>query len=218
MPNVLGDVLEPLEARLGGTLDAFHHRPALSLISEQRRIDAGVFMETCGERQRILHREFRPGTDREVGSVGGISDQQHVAVPPGAGANSYKTNPAAVVADQRLSLQHVGEHLGTEGHAALVAFAWFPGPLRRVHLAASPPAGLLELDDECAHRVAVGVGVRLHGARVRFGDKELERIKDERRAEPHVARVPGVELLMEGLCTRLSGEAVDAIGAHDKVI
>ena len=60
--------------------------------------------------------------------------------------------------------------------------------------------------------------MRLHGARVRFGDKELERIKDERRAEPHVARVPGVELLMEGLRPRLSSEAVDAIGAHHKVI
>src|SRR4029077_5837972 len=130
----------------------------------------------------------------------------------------YKANPPAAVADQRLSLQHVGEHLRAEGHALLVAFAWFPGALRRVHLAASPPAGLLELDDECAHRVAVGVGVRLHGTYVRFGDEELERVEDERRAEPHVARIPGIQLGLESLRLSLPREAVDTVGADHEVI
>src|SRR5437762_11710382 len=117
------------------------------------------------------------------------------------------------MAAHRPAQHHVGEPHGTEGPATLVAFDWFPGAQPRVLLAASPPAGLLELDDECAHRVAVGVGVRLYGACVRFRDKELERVKHERWAGPNVALVPGVELLTEGRCTRLSGAAAAPLGS-----
>src|SRR5438034_2930955 len=89
-----------------------------------------------------------------MGRVRGVSDQDQVAVPPRRRAQSCKTDPAAAVAEQRVSSQCFRKHLGTERDSLLVAIPWFPRAVRGVELAAANPAVLFELDDERAHRVA----------------------------------------------------------------
>ncbi len=147
-----------------------------------------------------------------------VADQQHVAVPPGAGAHGREPDPAAVVGDQVTALERVGEDLRAEGDGRLVALARLPGAIARVELAALQPALLLELHDEGAHGVAVRVGVRLHDAAVRLGDEELERLEDERRAEPDVARPARVDARPEHVLPRLPGEAVGPVGRDHEVV
>src|SRR5438132_1540260 len=149
--------------------------------------------------------------------VGGVSDQEQVALPPGSSAQRGKADPPAVVTEQGLSMQRVCEHLGAERHPRLVALTWIPGAGRCVSLTAARPAALLELDDERAHLVAVRIRVGLHGSDVRFRDEELERLEDQGRAQPHVACVPHVERRLEYIGARVSGQAVDAVGRDDEV-
>src|SRR6266849_2462395 len=59
LPRVLRDVLEPLEACLRRSLCTLDHWPSLGLIGHQRLIHARVFVKTCSERKRILHRQLR---------------------------------------------------------------------------------------------------------------------------------------------------------------
>src|SRR5438105_13702755 len=101
-----------------------------------------------------------------MGRVRGVSDQDQVAVPPRLRAQSCKTDPAAAVAEQRVSSQCFRKHLGTERDSLLVAIPWFPRAVRVVELAAANPAVLFALDDERAHRLSVRGSARLHGSYV----------------------------------------------------
>src|SRR5207244_4349512 len=95
--------------------------------------------------------------------MGGVSDQKQIAVAPASRAHGGKPDPAAVVGQQRLSLERRRKYLRAELDSALVAFTRLPRPFRGVHLTAALPGVLGELDDERAHRIAVRICVGLHG-------------------------------------------------------
>ena len=129
LSRVLRDVLEPLQACLRRALRALDHRPALGFVGDQSCLHARVFVQACGQRERILHRELGPGPDRKMSRVRGVPDQEQISVSPGPRANCGKPDPAAVVRDQRSSLERVREDLGAKRDPLLVAFARFPGAL-----------------------------------------------------------------------------------------
>src|SRR6266446_6613571 len=153
-----------------------------------------------------------------MGGMRCITDQQQVPVPPASGAQSGKPDPAAVVGYQRLTPQRVSEHLGAERDPPIVALARFPRAVSGIGLPAAHPAAFLELHDERAHRVAVGIRVGLHSSDVGLGDKEFECVEDHWRAQPHVACMPCLELRLEHISASVSGQAVDAVGADHQVI
>ena len=58
----------------------------------------------------------------------------------------------------------------------------------------------------------------LHCSNVGLGDEKLERVENQRCAQPHVTRVPCVELRLKNFGARVSGEAVDTVGADHQVV
>ena len=74
-----------------------------------------------------------------------------------------------------------------------VRFSTSSNPNRASHVRLVERQRLRGLDDERAHRVAVGIGVDLHHAARRLGDQEGERVEDVRRAEPGVGRAAVVQ-------------------------
>ena len=78
--DVARQALEPLERRLRGALRALDDRPALGLVGRER---GGHVVAGCAkrprQRDRVLHRELGPRTDREVRRVRRVAEQHDVA-------------------------------------------------------------------------------------------------------------------------------------------
>ena len=60
--------------------------------------------------------------------------------------------------------------------------------------------------------------MRLDDPDLGLGYEELESIEDQVRAQPHVARMPGVDLGLEHVLARLASGAVDAVRGDDQVV
>src|SRR5439155_20943039 len=114
-------------------------------VVDERCIDVGVFVQARSQREGVLQRQLGPRTNRAVSRVRGVPDQDQVAIPPAASAQSGKADPAAVVGEQGLSAQRVRERVGAECNSPLVALPWFPRAFGGVDLPAANPALLGEL-------------------------------------------------------------------------
>ena len=121
LPAVLPELLEPLQTRLGGSLGALDDRPALLVVGLQRRLDGGLLPQASRQRQGVLHRELRARSDAEVRRVRGIAHEDQVVVHQGLIADRSEGDPLAVVRDQGVIAQDVGEDLLDASDTRLVA-------------------------------------------------------------------------------------------------
>ncbi len=107
--HVLAEVLEPLEACLRRTLRRHDDWLALGFVRGERTCDARLLVQTGGERKRVLHRELRPGSDREVRGVGCVTEKHDVGVRPRVVAHRGEADPPRVVGMHCVPIEDVAE-------------------------------------------------------------------------------------------------------------
>jgi hypothetical protein len=206
--DVAPEVLEPLQAGLGGPLRRLHHGPALGLVGGERCRHLVVLVQAGRECQRVLHGELRAGADREVGGVGGVAEQHHVVVAPPLVAHGGEADPPRVVRQHASPAEHVGEDLAHGLDGSDVGLAGGKGErLARIEARAAPHV-VVHLDDERAAVLVERVAVHLHDAVLGLADVEGERLEDGVGAQPHVAAPAHVEA---------RAEVVGVLGAHGRV-
>src|SRR5207253_3940667 len=101
-------LLEPLETRLGRALQGFHLRPALGLVGGQRAPDLAMLAQRAAERDGVFHGQLGAGADREVGGVGGVSDEDDVVVVPARVAHGRAAAPERAVLQYEMELGLAG--------------------------------------------------------------------------------------------------------------
>ncbi len=203
------DVLEPLQAGAGGALGGGDDRLALLLVRRQRPLHGGLFLQTGGEGERVLHGELGAGADGEVRGVGGVAEQHDVLVRPVCVDDRAEGGPGGLVGVQGASAQGVREDLG----AALDGV----GDVQ-VREAGGAPDLLAHLDDDGGGVGRVGVAVQLHHAVLGLGDLEAEGVEGEVGGQPDVAAVVGGHMGAEHMGVGLAGGAVHTVGADDQVV
>ncbi len=216
--RVAADVLEPFEAGLGGALGGFDDRPAFALVRGERRVHVGVFVQAGGQREGVLHGQLGAGADGEVGGVGGVAEQDDVAVAPGGVADGREAYPLRGVGDQAVAVEVAGQDLLAPPHARLVALTPGELPVGEGFEARPPPVLLRDLHDESAALVVVGVGVDLDAAEVPLLDDEGERLEDAVGGQPHVAAVALVQVGAEAVGICLAGRGADSVRGDHEVV
>jgi hypothetical protein len=101
--------LEPLQTGLGRPLQTRHLGPPLRLIDFEGLLQRATFGKDPGEGDRIFHRQLRTRTHREVSSVGGVTEEHHLAVMPALTRDRGELEPLGVVSDQGMTVEMVGE-------------------------------------------------------------------------------------------------------------
>ena len=196
-------------ALAGGELEALDDRLALELVVDQSPLDVGRMAgERLRERDRVLHRELRAGTDREVRRVRGVAEQRDVAVVPAVAADEHEAGPQRAVAEQPVAAELVGEQRLAERER-----------LRLVHRVEPEraPGVLRALDDPRARALVERIRVDLDEAGVGLLEDERERVEHEVRAEPGELAALRLDARPERIGVRAPHEAVDAVGADDEV-
>ncbi|MBB5814459.1 hypothetical protein HNR72_005487 [Streptomyces collinus] len=207
--QVQGDVLEPLQAGPGGALGGGDDGSPLRLVGGQGLGQRVPLLQTGGQGERVLDGELGAGADGEVGRVGGVSEEDDVAVRPAVVDDRAERRPCGVVRLKGAAAERFREDLGA-------AF----DRLRLVEFVESgrAPDLFAHLDDHGRGVGGVGVAVELHHAVFGFGDLEAEGVEGEIGGEPDVAaavvRHPGAE----DVRVPLAGGAVDAVGGDDQVV
>ena len=177
-----------------------------------------MLVQAGGQRERVLHGELGARADREVGGVGGIAEQHHVAVVPRVVAHGVEVEPLGVVGEDLVAPQLVGEDLGDPLDGVVVRDTGREALGLGAVEAGATPHVLVHLDDEGRARVGVGVAVDLHGAELGLLDEELERLEDQVGAEPDVLVVPAVERGPEPVGVRGADLGAEAVGGEDQVV
>ena len=168
----------------------------------------GRLVQAGGQGERVLHGQLGAGADGEVRGVGGVAEQHDVVVEPALVADRGEADPARVVRQDLVPVEHMREELAHGRDGGLVGLTRGE-VLRRDRVEPrSAPHVVMHLDDEGAAVGVEGVAVHLHDAMRRLEDVEGERLEDLVGAEPHVAATPHVE---RGL------EVVGVLGAHERV-
>ena len=195
--DILLDVLEPLQAGLGRALRRQHHGLSLFFVCCQGGADVIALVQARCEGERILHRELRARTDREVRGMGGIAEQHHVVVHPVLVADRGETDPAGVVGQHFVAVEDVGEQLADRGDRLLVGLPRCEGS-GVVGVEAGPLPHLIgHLHDEGAAVLVERVAVHLHDPVRGLADVEGEGLEHLVGAEPHVAAAADVEGRLE---------------------
>ncbi|EPJ37289.1 hypothetical protein STAFG_5643 [Streptomyces afghaniensis 772] len=207
--QVQGEVLEPLQAGPGRALRGGDDGPPFRLVRGQGLVQGVVFLQAGGEGQGILDGELGAGADGEVGGVGGVAEEDDVAVRPAVVDDRAERRPGGVVRLQGAAAECLGEDLGA-------AFD-------RLGLAEFVEAGRVpdlfaHLDDHGGGVRRVGVAVELHHAVFGLGDLEAEGVEGEVGGEPDVAAAVGGDVRAEDVRVGLAGGAVDAVRGDDQVV
>ena len=206
---VAADVLEPGGAVAGRLLEALDHRLALQLVVGEGRLQRGrVALEGLGEGDRVLHGQLGARPDGEVGGVGGVAEQDDVAVVPAPAADGDEADPQRPVGQQLVPVQLGREQVLAERDALSLAGLVEPG---------RPPGALGALDDEGAGVGVEGVGVDLEHAVLGGAEHEGEGVKGQVGAEPDE---PGPVAVQGG--AQVGGEQspggrVDPVGGDHQV-
>src|SRR5687767_3278913 len=78
--RVAVDLLEPKPAVHGELLQALHSRAAFGVVAFERGSDVAAPADRFSEADRVLERDARSGSDREVNRARRVSDQRHIPV------------------------------------------------------------------------------------------------------------------------------------------
>src|SRR3954469_2482603 len=193
-PHVLGEPIVPVAARVPRRHELLHDRPA-------RRFERSqcfghfilVFNQGLRQCDGILHREPRPGTDREVRGAQGVADQHHVAGVPACISYVGEIPPYRLVRDetvpsqgrrkraftvlQRLRLTHPGE--ANAFPRGRIAFENERAHFRRMPVMVGIESPMLVLDK----------GLRQRGKKLRGAEPgELVAKRDD--GSPEIGRAP----------------------------
>ena len=161
-----------------------------------------------------------------MGGVGGVAEQDRVAVRPVRVGDGGEGEPGGLVGAQRPAAESLGEDLG--------AVFGGPGGVAGVE-ARGPPYLFAHLDDDgggagftrrpegprrgaVVGRRAEGVGVQLHHAVLGLGDLEAEGVEREVGGEPDVAVAVVGDGGAEVTGVGLAGGAVHPVGGDDQVV
>lgn len=207
--DVRTQLLEPAQARCGGALGGGDDGPPLGLVRGEGCGQVRLLLDTGGERQGVLDGELGAGADREVGGVGGVADEDRVAVRPVGIDDGTEGEPGGVVGAQRAAAEGVGEDLAA-------AFRRCCG-VHGIETGRAPDL-LAHLDDGGGGTGREGVGVQLHHAVFGLGDLEAEGVEREVRGEPDVAVAVGGDGGPEDVGVRLTGGAVHPVGRDHQVV
>ena len=193
--RVLAEVLEPLKARLRGALGGGDDGAPFRLVGRQRPGQAfpGVLVEAGRQGQRVLHGQLGPRPDREVRGMRGVAEQHDVAVAPAAAAQRAELQPPGIVGHQLVPAKQVREQLADPLDGRGVGLARRQLARRQPVEPGRAPDVVVHLDDERAARGVIGVAVHLHDAELGLLHEELEGVKYQVRAQPHVPAVAEVE-------------------------
>ncbi len=192
-------------APLGGGDDG----APLGLVGGECLGERRLFLQAGGEREGVLHGELGAGADGEVGVVGGVADQDGVAVRPAFVDHRAEGGPGRLVGPQRPAAEGVGEDLGAAcGGLGFVQFVE----------AGRPPDLLAHLDDDGRRVGRVRVTVQLHHAVLGLGDLEAEGVEGEVGGQPDVTAAVAGEGGPEHLAMGLAGGAVHPVGRDDEVV
>ena len=177
-----------------------------------------MLVEAGGEREGVLHRELRAGSDREVRGVRGVAEQHDIAVVPVLVAHRREADPSRVVRVHLMAVQDAGEKTADLGDARLIALAGRKASSGVRVEARSSPHVVVHLDDERAARGVIWIAVNLHDPVRRLDDVELERVEDEIGAEPHEPAAAHVETRVECAGKPRPRGGVHAVRADDEVM
>ncbi len=207
--DVAGQVLVPLGAVAGRALRGQQRGPAPPFVGGEGLGQTGVRAQGVGQAHGVLQGESGAGADGVVGGVGGVAEQDQVAVVPGAVGEGAEGLPGGAGAgDQGVAVEDVGEELLQQGEALALA-----GPVQ-----AEAGAGLRgALDDTGAVVAAVGVAVGPDPAVLGLGEGEGEGVEDLRGAEPDVRVAAGGDTGAEAVGRAAAQGAVHAVGRDDEV-
>ena len=206
---VAADVLEPGGAVAGRLLEALDHRLALQLVVGEGRLQGRrVALEGLAEGDRVLHGQLGARPDGEVGGVGGVAEQDDVAVVPAPAADGDEADPQRPVGQQLVAVQLGGEQVLAERDALGLAGLVEPG---------RPPGGLGALDDEGAGVGVEGVGVDLEHAVLGGAEDEGEGVKGQVAAEPDELGAVHVLGRAQVRGEQPPGGRVDPVGGYHQV-
>ena len=209
------DRLEPFGRVACAVLQLEHFQAALGLIFGQRRraVEAGT-TQHFSQLDRVLQGQLGARSDREMGGVGGITDQDDLVVMPCVADDPAELEPrrraaeVGSIAQQRVAAELGREHLlaGSDGFGLIHCIEAEPVPGR-----------LRAFDDERRTIVVKAIGVCPDPACVSRNEREGERVEAFGRAEPDKAI--GALLYVDGelVGMRLAKAAVDAIGGDHQV-
>ena len=116
------DMFEPGERHAGIVLsDLDRGGAAVAVGVERRRHVALMLDQRIGQRDRALHRQLGPRSDREMGSRHGIAKEHDPAVRPAAAADPREIAPQRAVDEQRMAFEILREdHLKRSRRLILV--------------------------------------------------------------------------------------------------
>ena len=198
------EVGRALARRVLGALD---ERLALELVIDECRLEIpATARKGCRERDRVLHRELRPGADREVRRVHCISEQDDVPDVPRLVRDLREIEPERPVREELAAAQLVREQLLAEGQALLLVHLVEPG---------RAPHRLRALDDERRHALVERVRVGVEEPVLGLAEGEREGVEDVVGAEPDVLAALGPHLRPK--VAELPHEAVRTVRADDEV-
>ena len=211
LPEVARRVLEPLAAGGRRLLQLQHVDLPGLLVGGERGLDTVPSPLHHRRRQRdgVLHRQLGPRAHREVGRVGGVAEQRHVAVVPARAAHGGEAAPDGAVRHQLVPLQELAEQRLAEGDRVGLAR---PLEARRA------PHLLAALHDPRRHALVERVGVDLEEPVLGLGEEEGEGVERTRGAQPAEAAGPLLDGGLERRGELAPRQAVDAIGRDDEVV
>ena len=167
--------------------------------------------ERLVERDRVLHRELGPGTDRIVRGVERVAQQHRVFVPPALVPDHREGAPDAAVGDQPVAVEPVGPqalHVGEQVRFPEVGDIFFrvlPGRGR-------------SLDDPGAFARAVAVGAEHPDPVLVLGEVEGEGVMGPCRAEPEEPVAAVLDPRPEPVAVPLADGGVDPVCPDDQVV
>ena len=197
--HVTLDLLEPLHPVTRGALQFEGFDFAFLLVTLECASNiAPVMGEHAGESNRVLHREFRPGTDGKVGGVRSITDQHDVIVKPLLAQHALELQPygrapqMARVGNQREAVQTIGTRL-------------LPDVLGR-------------FDDERRPLLVEPIAVQVEPAPLGFCEIESERVQLLPGSKPDKAILAHLNVRLEDGLVFLPRDGKNAIRCDHKVI
>ena len=208
--------LEPFGGVARAVLELQHLEIALGLIFGERGIAGEArAAQHLGKLDRIFERELGARSDREMRGVGGIAEQDEIAVAPGAADDPAELQPrprpgqVRRVRQEGMAVQVTGEDpLAMRDRLALLhPVEPEPGPGVRVHL-----------DDEGAHPLIEAIGVRPDPAGLGLLEREGEGLERFGRPEPEELVAAHLDVDVEMLGVAVADAAVRTVGGDDEII
>ncbi len=215
--RITRDVLEPFHAVARGALQLEHLHVALLAVGAERPIEVGAARDAArdvaAQRYGVFHGELGAGADGEMGRMGGIADEHHLAVMPALAAHAVEAQPGRSAQMTGIALQRVAVEITAEQPFAEGDRLFGVEPVQPMRL----PGLLPRLHDHRGEILAELVGVDLEPAVFRPLEGEREGVERLGGAQPDEATMTGVDVRLEYPGMAVAGLAVDAIRGNDEV-